>query len=203
MNCTECGEKTTKQAKFCSECGHSLRDSGNVNINSGDNSVNFGQQNQVTGNTIHINTNEDSTDKAYIERTKIKPLSIGGTQLKDSWLVITGFLSFFGSIASILGFISTGYQFLFILTMGIGMIFIVLGLVLLKTKHFSFPPFFNLESGSKGEIYITKVEGSCPKCTGTLKLRSIGSKNNKATVIRCTRNPDHLWGFDPTVLPDL
>jgi hypothetical protein len=203
MHCTECGVKASEQAKFCSECGHNLNAADNVKILSGDNSVNFGYKNQVTGNTININSNQDDSEIAYIDRTKIRPLSIAGTQLKASWLVISGLLGFFGSVASILGFIGTGYQFFFIVSMTIGAILFPIGMVLVQTKHMSFPPFFNLESGSKGEIYFTKIEGSCPKCTGRLKLRSIGPKNNKATVVRCTRNPDHMWGFDPTVLPDL
>ncbi|MBB1453161.1 zinc ribbon domain-containing protein [Pseudoalteromonas sp. SG43-1] len=203
MNCTACGKEANVQAKFCSECGNDLKIQNNINIESGDNSVNFGQQNQVTGNTININSNEDASNKAYIDRTKVRPLSVAGTQLKASWLLVSGLLSFFGSIASILGFIGTEYQFIFIITMAIGAILFPIGMALVQSKHLDFPPFFNLETGSKGEIYITKVEGSCPKCTGKLKLRSIGPKNNKTTVVRCTRNPDHMWGFDPTVLPDL
>ena len=203
MHCTECGTEATDQAKFCSECGHNLSAAGSVKISSGDNSVNFGNKNQVTGNTININSKKDDSEKAYIDRTKIKPLSIAGTQLKASWLVISGLLGFFGSIASILGFLGTGYQFFFIVSMAVGAILFPIGMVLVQTKHMSFPPFFNLESGSRGEIYFTKIEGSCPKCTGKLKLRSIGPKNNKTTVVRCTRNPDHMWSFDPTVLPDL
>jgi len=202
MHCTECGKEAGEQAKYCSECGHSLKRS-DVNITSGDNSVNFGQQNQVSGNTININQSDDVTEKAMIDRTKVKPLSIAGTQLKASWLLISGLLGFFGSIASILGFIGTDYQFFFPLSMAVGGVLFFIGMALLQTKHLSFPPFFNLESGSQGEIYITKVEGSCPKCTGKLKLRSIGPKDNKATVVRCTRNHDHIWGFDTTVLPDL
>ena len=203
MDCNECGAENKEQAKFCSECGHNLKNPSNVNISSGDNSVNFGNQNQVSGNTININSGKNDSEKAYIDRTKIKPLSIAGTQLKASWLLISGLLSFFGSIASILGFIGTEYQFFFILSMLAGAILFPVGMMLVQTKHISFPPFFNLESGSDGEIYITKIEGSCPKCTGKLKLRSIGPKNNKTTVVRCTRNPDHMWSFDPTVLPDL
>lgn len=203
MHCTECGMEATEEAKFCSECGHNLSSAGSVNISSEDNSVNFGYKNQVTGNTINVNSSVDNSEKAYIDRTKIRPLSIAGTQLKASWLVISGLIGFFGSIASIFGFIGTEYQFFFIVSMAVGAILFPVGMVLVRAKHMSFPPFFNLESGSKGEIYITKVGGSCPKCTGALKLRSIGPKNNKTTVVRCTRNPDHMWGFDPTVLPDL
>jgi hypothetical protein len=203
MHCSECGTEATEQAKFCSECGHNLNAAGSVQILSGDNSVNFGNINQVTGNTFNINSKQDDSEKAYIDRTKIRPLSIAGIPLKASWLVISGIIGFFGSVASILGFIGTGYQFFFIVSMAIGAILFPIGLVLVQTKHMSFPPFFNLEAGSNGEIYFTKIEGSCPKCTGSLQLSSIGPKNNKTTVVRCTRNPDHMWGFDPTVLPDL
>lgn len=201
MHCTECGTELKEQYKFCSECGNNLKGSESVNITSNDNSVNFGQNNQVSGNTINIRTEEN--DKAYIDRTRIKPLSIAGTQLKASWLLISGLIGFFGSIASILGFIGSQSQFIFLITMAIGAVLFPIGIMLVQTKHFSFPPFFNLETGSKGEVYITKVEGDCPKCTGKLKLRTIGQKNHKQTVVRCTRNPDHMWNFDPTVLPDL
>ncbi|MGI0115207.1 hypothetical protein [Zooshikella sp. RANM57] len=201
--CSDCGTEVFEQAKFCFECGRNLCVIDSVNISSGDNSVNFGLQNHVTGNTINISSREGDSEKAYIDRVKVKPLAIAGTQLRAFWLFISGLLGFFGSIASILGFIGTEYQLFFIFFMIVSAILFFIGMVLLQTKHISFPPFFNLESGSKGEIYLTKIEGSCPKCTGKLKLRSIGPKNNKTTVVRCTRNPDHIWGFDPTVLPDL
>jgi len=203
MHCSECGANVSEAAKFCGECGNNLKAQEGVNITSGDQSVNFGQGNEVSGNTININSNDEAKDQAYIDRTKVKPLSIAGTQLKASWLVATGILSFFGSIASILGFFGTGTPPTFVPLIMLGVILLPVGLALIQTKHLSLPPFLNLETGKEGEIYITKIEGSCPKCTGSLKLRSIGSKNNKSTVVRCTRNPDHLWGFDPTVLSDL
>ncbi|MFQ6757439.1 MAG: zinc ribbon domain-containing protein [Deltaproteobacteria bacterium] len=203
MHCTECGKDANEQDKFCSECGNNLRNSNGIVISSRENSINFGQNNQLAGNTINVNPVQDPRETAYINRTKIKPLSVAGIQLKASWLLVSGLIGFFGSIASILGFIGTGYQFPFIISMSIGIMLFPIGMMLMQSKHFNFPPFFNLESGSNGEIYITKIEGDCPKCTGKLKLRSVGPKNMKTIVVRCTRNPDHIWGFDPTVLPDL
>ncbi len=94
MHCTECRAEVTERAKFCSECGSSLNPCGSANIISGDGSVNFGQKNQVTGTTININSHGDDTDIAYIDRTKVKPLSLAGTQLKLlGWLSLACLVS--------------------------------------------------------------------------------------------------------------
>ncbi len=62
---------------------------------------------------------------------------------------------------------------------------------------------FKIEAGNNNRVYLSNIGGECPKCNGVLKLRSIGPDGNKTNVVRCTRNPDHFWTFDPTVLDDL
>jgi len=77
------------------------------------------------------------------------------------------------------------------------------GVALQRTRFARLPPFLNLESNREGDVFVTKIEGDCPKCDGRLQLKEDGPKNNRITVVRCSRNSNHLWRFDPTVLDDL
>jgi hypothetical protein len=72
---------------------------------------------------------------------------------------------------------------------------------LLSRFRFVWMPLFNFESSKTGGVYLTKIGGDCPLCDGKLKVRLTNTQKNM--VVRCTRNPDHFWRFDPTVLKDL
>lgn len=62
----------------------------------------------------------------------------------------------------------------------------------------------NLECGRQGKIYRTKIEGLCPSCGSSLKIRNVGSSENKKLMLLCRRNSfQHRWNFDFTVLPEI
>jgi hypothetical protein len=202
-NCTNCGNKLRQKDRFCSHCGHSLTEQAQeINISSGDYSINLGQYNHLTDNTINIATS-NIEPKAYIERMTLKPLAVLGSHLKVGWVLFSGIVSLLGSIASIFGFVGSSSTFLFYIAMIASILTASVAGTLLRTRFATIPPFINFESDDRGYIYTSRIEGECPKCTGRLKLRSIGPKGHRQTVVRCTRNPDHLWNFDPTVLGDI
>ncbi|GGK50821.1 zinc ribbon domain-containing protein [Aliivibrio fischeri] len=204
MKCINCSLQQSDKNKFCSECGTKLKPVSSTDITTGDNSVNVGINSTIDNSTINLYTGpkDDPKDVAYIERKQIKPLSLFGFHLKTTWLIYSGIISMLGSFASIFSVWSFGSTWLLLL-MPLGGFAFVMGIALKRQKFAHFWAFLNIEAGIDDRIYKTVIEGDCPKCTGKLKLRSIGPENDKKTIVRCTRNPDHLWSFDPTVLDDL
>lgn len=202
MHCVKCGAEHETKDNFCRNCGSSLSVGGIHNtFTTGDQSFNAGQNNIITGNNISVGGHGEPV--AYIDRVKTTPLTLGGHPVRVAWVITSGVLGIVGSIASILSTWATSYQYLWILLLGLSATALLIGIALNRTHFTRLPPFINFESNKAGEIFTTKIEGACPKCDGRLKLRDVGQKNNKTTIVRCTRNPDHYWNFDPTVLGEL
>lgn len=176
----------------------------NPQIKSGSNSINFGDGNSVTNSSLHIgdvyNQGQSSEPTAFIDRTVLRPIGLAGQQLHAVWLTVSGIIGFIGSIVSIASFWKDLSPFVIPLLVASGVLFVA-GIVLTKQRFLRLPPFsYNLEADRQGRVFITRIEGQCPKCDGTLKLRDLGPKEHKETFVRCIRNPDHIWRFDFTVL---
>jgi len=139
---------------------------------------------------------------ALIRRTRVTPASLAGRPIKVFGIILSGILGAIGSVASIWSvWIPEGYTSIFILTAGFSVILVFLGVDLKRKFFIRIPHFVNLELDGEGYIFFTEIGGVCPKCGGELKLRNVGK--NKTTILRCTRNPDHCWRFDPTVLENI
>lgn len=200
MHCTKCGSETSKTNNFCSNCGEQLT---STNSAEGDACINIAGSNTISDSHLHVGDvyqSERPEDSANIDRTYIKQITLAGSPVKTSWLIISGIVGFAGSWASIFGALGSSRQFLFIVALAFSM-FLLLNGVLLWRSRFSRLKWFNLESNKDGEVFLTKVGGDCPKCDGILKLADIKvSLDRSKTFVRCTRNGDHIWNFDPTVL---
>lgn len=200
MHCFNCGAKYENEDQFCRKCGITLSAGGRKNTSTtGDQSFNAGQNNIITDNKIYIGA-KNSEPVACIDRLKTTPITLGGHPIKVAWIIISSTLSIIGSITRILSTWETNYQYLWLLLLGLSGTALLIGITLNRMRFVRLPPFINLESNKAGEIFSTKIGGSCPKCDGTLKLRDVGPQNNKTTIVCCTRNPNHYWHFDPTVL---
>lgn len=154
-----------------------------------------------TGNTINLEpSRNDSEPQAYIDRVKTRPLMVAGHPVKAAWIIYSGALGMVGSIASIWSVWQSTPQYFWIFLMGLSMVTLVVGMGLSRQRFTRLSQFLTIESNKAGDVFLTKIEGKCPKCDGVLKLRDIGEKEQRATIVRCTRNPDHSWLFDPTIL---
>ena len=200
MHCTNCGKEASHEDNFCGKCGKSLA---SLSSASGDGSVNIAGSNTFSNSTLHVGDvyeGEKPEDKAYIDRTYVQPVTILGSPVKTSWFIVSGLIGFIGSFASIFSVLGSSWQFLFIIITAISIFLLMNGIMLWKTR-FSRLKWFNFESNRDGEVFLTKVGGDCPKCDGTLKLADIQiAKDRYKTYVRCNRNSDHIWNFDPTVL---
>jgi len=200
MYCPRCSVSHDDLDLFCRQCGKPLTASTEHNVSrSGDHSFNGGQHNVFTGNTISFEASRGEPE-AYIDRIKTSPLTIAGQPVKATWLILSGALGMIGSIASIWSVWQSTTQYFWLLLMGLSMVALVLGMALSRQRFARLSQFLTFESDKAGNVFLTKIEGKCPKCDGDLKLRDIGKRENKVTIVRCTRNPGHYWGFDPTVL---
>jgi len=200
MHCVKCETEHEAKDRFCRNCGSPLS-AGSVQNTSttGDKSFNAGQNNVIIGNNISVGGG-NFEPVAHIDRVKTTPITLGGHPVKVAWLITSSVLGIVGSVASILSTWATTYQYLWLMLLGLSGTALLIGIALNRMRFFRLTPFINFESNKAGEIFSTKIEGSCPKCDGVLKLRDVGPKDRKITIVRCTRNPDHFWRFDPTVL---
>ncbi|PTT53849.1 zinc ribbon domain-containing protein [Aeromonas sp. HMWF014] len=200
VHCKKCGNEISDTSNFCGNCGEPRTF---INTAVGDGSVNIAGSNTISNSHLHVGDVYQAVppkEQAYIDRTYVKQVTLAGSPVKTSWLIISGAVGFIGSWASIFSVLGSYWQYLFIIFLALSMSMLLNGIVLWKTR-FSNLKWFNIESNKDGEVFITKVSGNCPKCDGTLKLVDIQmSKNSKKTFARCSRNGDHIWNFDPTVL---
>ncbi|WP_281910594.1 hypothetical protein [Massilia varians] len=175
-------------------------------ISSGSHSINIGsgtvKNSHLHVGDVHHYGRQSAEAIAIIDRVYTKPLTLLGTPLQAGWIVVSGILGVTGSIATIAGFWKE-LSFLFVLILSIALFFLIVGVSLIRHRFVRLPYLpFNVEADSSGKTFITKVQGNCPRCDGKLKLREIGPKENAKTFVRCTRNPDHIWNFDFTVLDE-
>lgn len=174
-------------------------------ISSGSHSINLGSGNSVSNSNLHVgdvhnHTNNNRAPIAVIDRVNTMPLTAFGSPVKAGWLVVSGMLGFIGSIASIVS-LWQHLSFWFVLLLSFAAFCLIIGITLSRQRFIRIPYLpYNFEADKAGKVFLTKIEGNCPLCDGKLKLRDIGPKDNKATYVRCTRNPDHIWNFDFTVL---
>lgn len=176
-------------------------------ISSGSHSINIGTGNSVTNSSLHLGDvhnygNQKTEPIATIDRVRCKPVAVFGNPLKAAWLAVSGILGIIGSLASIVS-LWQNLSFWFVLLMSFASFCFVVGISLMRHRFVRIPLLpYNFEADQAGKVFLTKIEGTCPRCDGILKLREIGPKDAKKTFVRCTRNPDHLWEFDFTVLDE-
>ncbi len=176
-------------------------------INSGSHSINIGSGNTVENSNLHVGDvhnygDTNSPPVATIDRVYSKALTIRDKPVKAGWLAVSGGVGFIGSLASIVG-LRPHLSFMFVLLMSLAAFCLIVGMVLLRNRfvHVPYLP-WNFEADRSGKVFISKIEGDCPRCDGKLKLRDIGPKDHKSTHVCCTRNLDHKWKFDFTVLDE-
>lgn len=205
MYCENCGNKFEKIANFCASCGHKVgQDSSSINTTTGQGSVNIGVGNLPNAN-IYIGNKivERETPIRYeLERTADVKLP-----LKTSWTLIAGAVGFISAFLDLLSNLGVRTQIfdsfkISPLIIPLSGVFLILSIMLIKQKFIWFQ-FFGLESDKNGYIHFTRLRGKCPKCDSALHVKLIGPEKAKQHAAICNRNPEHIYTFDPTELPEL
>ena len=119
-----------------------------------------------------------------LERVLEKPIKIFGKQLKiirvmliaGAGILYTGML--YNETSSYTPLI---FLILLIILLGVSAL-----LMLKKILYFGK---YNLECSSAGDVYLTQLQGICPKCKGSLKI----VKKNNTKKIQCDKNDSHIW----------
>lgn len=218
LTCPQCpGKYPATQFTECPAC--------NVTLNIPDNPLPVSQQTngnhspatQIIGDgnvfeqKIFVPSNEDKT--TFIHRSSIQPLTIANTPIKSWWFIVSGALGLTGSLASIVGtwvtmadkgIIQTSSHALPMWVTITSMLLLLTGAIFQRSKYITL--FFGrtIEKDKENNLYITRIEGECGLCKHPVKVKTIGSKEARQTVVMCTNNPDqHRWPFDPTVPGDV
>ena len=186
---------------------------GGSTFQTGDQSINIGVGHlpQAHIHDIHIGTAVPK-ERVAIQRVSHGRLAIVGTIPTTGWLLAIGgigtvicLVAFFSALTNISSISSlNAVNFWLYLGIAFALLFVVgLYLRIIRFVHF---PWLNLtiETDNNGRLYTTKVQGICPRCGSTVRLRRVGAKGEKVTKLVCRRNPfQHVWEFDPTELPDI
>ena len=215
--CSMCNTEVSI-SKFCGNCGEPLIPANNGNRLDQRIKGKNNQSVQVGGSnsgTIIINQPEAEQEKTLIHRSFIKPLTIADRQITTWWFFIPGTLAVAANIVTVIigwktlasnpGYIPSTSSHWMMYILFAGALLLVSGFLLKRAKYITLP-FVNkiLETDKHGNLFITRITGTCGLCQSPVRIRTIGSKENRQTMVVCTNNPDqHLWHFDRTVLPDV
>lgn len=149
-----------------------------------------------------------------VHRKSIRPLGIGKYVVKIRWLIYLGVVGIGINIIDVIIKLSNVSSFsiysffeifstLWLLRIIVFMLPLLFGITL-HVSRFTRIGWFNIETDTHGKIYLTKVQGICPRCAAKLFLAKVGSEDDRKIMVLCNRNPrQHRWEFDPTQLPDL
>lgn len=203
MYCFNCGNGIGERDNFCSSCGKQVKKVSNSS--SDQRRIDISGSNQFSQSSVHLGDiyqAAPSSETINISRSYVKPLRIFDNPVKVGWLIVSGIVGFLGSIASIFSSFGQSFSVVFILwTVVVAVLFSfgVVGFVLRQTRFFRFGR-INLEANTLGEVFVTKIKGDCPRCDGTLRLIDLGPYGQGQTYLQCTRNSNHRWEFDFTIL---
>ena len=121
-----------------------------------------------------------------LERVLEKPIKVFGKQLKVLRVILAASVGvlYTGSLyKETLSYTPLVFCILFLIVL------IISGLLMLK-KILYFGK-YNLECSSAGDVYITQLQGICPKCKGSLKI----VKQNNTKKILCDKDNNHIWNL--------
>ena len=148
------------------------------NTTSGSHSINVGSGNEISNSSLHVgdvhNNAPPSRPVALIERIASRPVRVAGHQLHAVWLTVSGALGFVASVVSIAAYWKSLSFLVIPVILFSGLLFIA-GICLSRQRFLRLSPLaHNLEADRQGRVFLTKIQGKCPSCDGTLKLREIG-----------------------------
>jgi hypothetical protein len=214
-SCPQCQQPVSVDHNFCPNCAAPLSTKARVSTSStssvtGDRNFNMtGTGNTLLNSPTYIGDRYEAPPHepaAVIERAYQKPLSLFGQPAKDGWVLVPTIVGLLANVATIqTSWLSGPWTFLVVPVFAL-----VLGGVgafsaLSKYRFLKIPGSrWSLESANDHSLYLTRISGSCPYCSGRLDLQGVGPLEQRITMVVCQRNPTlHKWLFDPTVLEEI
>jgi len=210
--CPECKNKY-KTLDLCPECGIPLLPPTAPHLQQyikghGNQTIQIGGDNK--GDIIVHQLAPQERPTTLIQRQTIKPLTIGGTPVKNWWLFVGGAIPIIADMLSIIEFFQklpsatatpNPYGGLLIYAMLIGLFLFISAAILQRGRYMTLPFGRTVERGNDGNLYLTQIGGTCGLCNAPVRIKTVGPSEYRQTLVTCTNNPDqHRWDFDRTVL---
>lgn len=123
-------------------------------------------------------------NNAKIERVYEKPLKVFGKPVRVKRLML---IALVGMLLGVMGYLEI--KALAWLIFGILNAGLFIFVFVLQEKSILYFGEKSLEVSPSGDLYITKLEGTCPTCSGKLKI----AKKSSKTYIICEKNENHVW----------
>jgi len=133
---------------------------------------------------MKLNNKKETSPK--LKRVLEKPLKVFGKQLKVIRVILIALVGI--AYAGMLYNQTLSYT---PLVFGSTLVLLLIISGLLMYKRILYFGKYNLECSSAGDIYLTQLQGICPKCKGELK---IVRKNNTKKIL-CDEDLSHIWNL--------
>jgi hypothetical protein len=150
---------------------------------------------------------------ALIQRETITPLTVAGIPVKNWWLFISAAIPLLANLLSIINFwlklptvtsTHNDYGNLLMYGMMIGALLLITAAILQRGRYITLPFGRTVERDKDGNLYLTRIGGTCGLCGAPVRVKTVGPKEYRQTRVICTENPDQHWAeFDRTKLGDV
>lgn len=213
--CPECQNKY-KTLELCPECNVPLLPPTAPQMHqriegSGNQGIQVGRDNN--GNIIINPPASQEGPTTLIQRETITPLTVAGTPVKNWWLFVSAAIPLVANLLNIIDFwqkfptataTQGGYNSLLMYGIAVGAFLLITAAILQHTRYMTLPLGRTVERSKEGDIYLTRIGGTCGLCGSPVRVKTVGPKEYRQTRVTCTNNPDqHWWVFDRTVLGDV
>jgi hypothetical protein len=146
-----------------------------------------------------------------IQRETITPLTVAGAPVKNWWIFVVGALAIAADLITIIGYwknlptvTPAQGSYLMVYTTLIGVFLFITAVILQRGRYMTLPFGRTVERGKDGNLYLTRIGGTCGLCGAPVRVKTVGPKEYRQTRIVCTENPDQHWAeFDRTWLGDV
>lgn len=200
MHCSKCGAAHAGKNRLCDECTRVLAGVPSKNIlTSNTGSVPAGQDHPAPGNLPPAEGPRGRWADA-LQRYRVIPIRLRGKPVTANSMVAVGAA---GLAMAGYGFFNLASSLWWSVLMIPSFLGLIAGLDLKRKRYARVAQTFNLEANQAGEVFYTEIGGQCPACDGELKLKDLGFKKHKETMVLCALDPNHKWKFDPNLLGDL
>lgn len=199
MYCETCGAAHRGRDRLCSECQKTLSGLASPKTTPPGGDFNAAQDPIASGGRKPL-SKEGGWGRPELGRSFTLPIALGDRSLKVRWLALFGAAGLAASLAEL--FFGSAAAWWCVLGMP-STLALMLGIGLMRHRFVRLPHLINVEADKTGRVFVTKIGGDCPVCSGELKLEDIGPKRHTKTVVQCTSDATHQWAFNSKQLAEL